>query len=123
MITIIAVIVAVLFLASPWSYVLVAVAALVDVAETGAFVWWSRRRRRSVRPAVGAEDLVGRVGVTAGALDPRGQVRVLGEIWEARSSVPVERGGEVVVLAVEGLVLQVAPTDAAPGRVDEKHRS
>jgi len=113
-ITLIALVVAVLFLASPWSYVLVVTAAIVDLAETGAFVWWSRRRRRRTRPAVGVEDIVGRVGVAASALDPTGQVRVNGEIWEARSSVPVARDGEVVVVAVDGLRLEVTPA-ADPG--------
>lgn len=109
MITVVALIVAILFLASPWSYVLVVVAAIVDLAETGAFVWWSRRRRRRTQPAVGLEDIVGRVGVAANALDPSGQVRVLGEIWEARSGVVVARGAEVVVVGVEGLRLEVVP--------------
>jgi membrane-bound serine protease (ClpP class) len=108
-ITIIALIVAILFLSSPWSVIVVVVAAIVDVAETGALVWWSRRRRRRTRPAVGAEDLVGRVGVAASALDPDGQVRVVGEIWEATASVPALRGDRVVVDAVDGLRLRVSP--------------
>ena len=107
MITVVALIIAILFLPSPWSYVLVVGAAIVGLAETGAFVWWSRRRRRRTRPAVGVEDLVGRVGVALGTLDADGQVRVAGEIWEARSAEPIVRGDEVVVLAVDGLRLEV----------------
>ncbi len=114
-ITLIALIIAVLFVPAPWSYVLVVGAAIIDLAETGAFVWWSRRRRRRTRPAVGPEDLVGRVGVAASALDPTGQIRVAGEIWEARSSAPVVRGGEVVVVAVDGLRLEVTPAAESGG--------
>ena len=109
MLTLIALAVALLFLPSPWGWVLVIAAAVVDLAETAGFVWWSRRRRLRTRPAVGVEDLVGRPGVAASALAPDGQVRVQGEIWAARSALPVERGARVVVRAVDGLVLEVEP--------------
>ncbi len=109
MITLVALLVALIFLPSPWSWILVVCAAAIDVAETGAFVWWSRRRRRLVRPAVGVEDLVGRRAVAVTPLLPDGQVRVHGEIWAARSQSPVGHGDAVVVRAVEGLVLEVEP--------------
>jgi membrane-bound serine protease (ClpP class) len=69
-------------------------------------------RAQRAKPAVGVDDLVGRPGVAASRIDPEGQVRVQGEIWEARSGAPVERGSEIVVRAVDGLVLEVEP--AAP---------
>lgn len=109
MITVVALVVALFLLPSPWSWVVVLGAFVVDVAETGAFVWWSRRRRRRTRPAVGAESLVGCEGRAATALAPAGQVRVQGEIWAARSGSPVEPGDLVVVRSVEGLVLEVEP--------------
>jgi membrane protein implicated in regulation of membrane protease activity len=107
--TLVALVVALIFLSSPWSWILVFSAAVIDVAETGAFVWWSRRRRRRTRPAVGVEDLIGRRGVAVSRLAPDGQVRVLGEIWAARSRSPVGRGDAVVIRAVDGLVLEVEP--------------
>ena len=107
--TLVALVLALIFLPSPWSWILVVSAAVIDLAETGAFVWWSRRRRRLTRPAVGVEDLVGRRAVAVTALVPDGQVRVQGEIWSARSRSPVGRGDAVVVLAVDGLVLEVEP--------------
>ena len=113
MITLVALLVALLFLPSPWGWIVVIVAAVIDVVETGTFVWWSRRRRRLTRPAVGVEDLVGRIGIAATALVPEGQVRVQGEIWAARSRSQVARGDRVVVRSVDGLVLHVDPaTDA-----------
>jgi membrane-bound serine protease (ClpP class) len=114
-ITLVALIVAILFLSPPWSVIVVVVAAMVDIAETGAVVWWSRRRRGRTRPAVGAEDLVGRVGVAVSSIDPRGQVRVLGEIWEAQSTAAVSRGDEVVIVRVDGLRLDVAPASEQAG--------
>ena len=111
MLTIIALVIAVLFLPSPWSVVLVVGAAIVDVAETGVFVWWSRRRRRRGPVAVGAETMVGRTGVALARLDAGsgGQVRIDGEIWKARSVEPVDPGAAVTVTAVDGLLLDVLP--------------
>lgn len=109
MLTLIALVLALFLVPSPWNWIVVIVAALIDVAETAGFVWWSRRRRRRSQPAVGVEDLVGRVAVAASALRPEGQVRVHGEIWAARSRAPADRGARVVVRAVDGLVLDVEP--------------
>lgn len=108
MLTIVALILALLFLPSPWGWVLVIVAAVVDVLETAALWWWSKRRRS----AVGADTLVGRHAIAVTALAPRGHVRVQGEIWEAESTVPVEPGRDVVVRAVRGLALDVEPAPA-----------
>lgn len=115
MLTIIALVVALLFVPSPWNVVLVAGAALVDVVETGVFVWWSRRRRSLGVPGVGAEAIVGRTGVTLQRLDPGGgrawgQVRVDGEIWGATATEPIEPGIPVIVRAIDGLVLEVEPS-------------
>ncbi len=117
MLTILALVVALLFLSWPWNVIIVVVAAAIDIAETGVFLWWSRRRRRLTPVAVGAETIVGRVGVALGRLDPdaarpTAQVRVEGEIWRARSAEPIDPGAAVVVSAVDGLLLDVRP---APG--------
>jgi membrane-bound serine protease (ClpP class) len=109
MLTLIALVLALFLVPSPWNWILVIVAAVIDVIETTGFVWWSRRRRRTTQPAVGIEDLVGRTGVAASALLPDGQVRVHGEIWAARSREPVDRGARIVVRSVDGLVLDVEP--------------
>ena len=114
MLTIIAIVIAILFLSSPWTFVIVIVAAIIDIAETGGFYWWSRRRRRLTPVAVGAETIVGRTGIALGRLDPdaaspEGQIRIDGEIWAARAAEPIEPGARVVVSAVHGLVLDVEP--------------
>ena len=119
MLTLIALIIALLFLDSPWNVVLVVVAAIViDIVEIGVFVWWSRRQRRTGPPAVGVEALVGRRGVAVSRLTPGtpeevGQVRVDGEIWGARAAVPIDPGSSVVVRAVDELVLEVDPAPRA----------
>lgn len=108
MITIVALVLALLFLPSPWNLVVPIAAAVVDVVETGLFLWWSRRRRA----AVGVEALVGRRAVAVARLDPRGQVKLDGELWEARADGVVEPGAEVLVARVEGLVLHVRAVEA-----------
>jgi membrane protein implicated in regulation of membrane protease activity len=83
----------------PWGIVTVAAGGLLDIGESLAFVKWSRRRSSPV----GAEALVGQTAVVA----TQTQVRVAGELWEARSEAPLRVGDEVVVRAVDGLTLVV----------------
>jgi membrane-bound serine protease (ClpP class) len=103
----VAILLAVFVLPSPWDVVVVALGVVIEVGETGLFVWWSRRRRAQV----GAETLVGEEGIALAPLEPEGQVRVGGEIWRARSSAPVAAGARVRVAAVEQLTLVVEPCD------------
>ncbi len=105
MLTIIAVILAFTVLPSPWGVVAVLSAAAIDVVEVRFFARWSKRRRSTV----GAETLVGRRAVVVRALAPGGQVRIDGELWEARASSDVAPGEEVVVTGLDGLVLEVEP--------------
>lgn len=109
MLTLAALVIALLFLRAPWNVVLVASAAVVDLLETALFLWWSKRRR----PAVGVDTLVGRTATVTAPLAPRGQVRVAGEIWAAESTEPLDPGATVVVRAVRGLTLEVEPVSAA----------
>jgi membrane-bound serine protease (ClpP class) len=99
----VAVLLAVFVLPSPWGLVGIAFAALVEIAEAGAFIWWSQRRKASV----GVEMLVGKRGVAVDALWPKGQVRVNGELWEARCQGGCDPGSAVVVRGIDGLVLEV----------------
>ena len=100
-----ALLLAIFVLPSPWSWVAIAVGGVVDIGESLAFVWWSRRRRA----AVGAQVLVGRAGVAIGPLWPEGQIRIDGEIWKARCEGGADAGTRVVVRAVDGLTLEVGP--------------
>jgi membrane protein implicated in regulation of membrane protease activity len=83
----------------PWGVVTVIAGGLLDVGESFAFIKWSRRRKA----AVGVEALVGRTAVVATPT----QVRVAGELWEARADRTLRAGDEVVVRAVDGLTLVV----------------
>ena len=86
-------------LPSPWGIVAVVTGGLIDVAESIVLLKWSRRRRSPV----GVEALVGQRAVVS----TPGQVRVAGELWEARSDRPLVPGEEVIVRSVDRLTLFV----------------
>lgn len=102
-------IVGLFFLPDPWRVVFLVFAALFEVFEV--FLWIKFLRR--YRVTTGAEGMVGERAEAISPLDPEGQVRLRGEIWNARSSAPVPDGGEVRIAAVDGLTLVVDPD---PGR-------
>ena len=103
MLFLLGVVLAVFVLPSPWGLVAIVVGGMLDIAETGLFLWWSRRRHASV----GVEALVGRTGVASTALWPEGQVRIAGELWKARCEGGCDPGTSVVVREIEGLTLVV----------------
>ena len=55
----------------------------------------------------GIDVLIGREGEVLIDFKKKGQVRIGGEIWAARSTVDVKQGDSVRVLAVDGLMLEV----------------
>jgi membrane-bound serine protease (ClpP class) len=96
------------FVLPPWLGAL-AIAAGIAV-EVGELVFWNRFLRR-YRVRTGAEGLVGARAEVVQALDPRGRVRLRGEIWQARAARPAGIGGRVRVTGVDGLTLEVEPED------------
>jgi membrane-bound ClpP family serine protease len=101
----IALLLAIFVLPSPWGLAAVVVGGALDIAETGIFMWWSKRRRA----VVGVESLVGKTGIASSDLWPEGQVRIAGELWKARCDGGCDVGTRVVVRSVEGLTLVVDP--------------
>ena len=61
------------------------------------------------RDAVGVEALIDRVGVVTTDLWPEGQVKVDGELWQARCDGGANLGTRVVVTGIERLTLTVEP--------------
>jgi len=94
-----AILLAIFVLPSPWGILAVVAGGLIDIAESLVLVKWSRRRKSTV----GVETLVGQRGVVSTPT----QVRVAGELWEARSDRALVPGEEIVVRGVEGLTLLV----------------
>lgn len=85
---------------------------LAVTAMTTAFillvVTYAVRARRGPR-VTGAQALLGRRAIVVDGLNPRGRVRLDGEVWNAEAARHVEVGAEVVVIGVEGLTLRVKP--------------
>jgi membrane-bound serine protease (ClpP class) len=97
-------------LPSPWNVI----GALASVAF-GVFevVYWQRRMRRQ-KVQTGVENLIGATGEVTELLAPLGQIRVLGELWQARSSSELPPGSRVRVVAIDGLTLEVEIAEDAP---------
>lgn len=67
---------------------------------------WVRKTLRK-KPVVGPESIIGKRGVAITDIENEGEVRVEGIVWRARSSKKIEKGKEVVVKEMDGLVLIV----------------
>jgi membrane protein implicated in regulation of membrane protease activity len=93
MLLLLAILVAVFWLPAPWGYIVVVAAAVVELAEVGVFIWYSRRRRATT----GAEALPGSTGTVVETCRPLGLIRVDGELWRARCDEGADPGETLVV--------------------------
>ncbi|HEX9504525.1 MAG TPA: NfeD family protein, partial [Acidimicrobiia bacterium] len=82
-------------------------------------------RARFSTPTVGREGMIGEVGTAEVAVDPDGVVMIRGARWRARTNraTPIGVGGEVRVVAVDGLVLEVEPPEGAARDYRDRARS
>ncbi|HNP25209.1 MAG TPA: nodulation protein NfeD [Nitrosomonas sp.] len=72
------------------------------------------------RPVVsGMEQVEQSTGEVLDDFDRQGWVRIQGERWEAKTSVPLKRGERIRVTAVNGLVLQVEPYSNTANQIKE----
>ena len=70
-------------------------------------------RAQRAKPVSGANAMIGQTAVTISALDPSGQVSVLGEIWRAVSlSDPIKANENVIIKEIKELTLYVEPEKA-----------
>ena len=92
-------------LPTPWNLVGFLVVIPLWILELLA---WNRTMKGR-RKAVGAETLIGREAVVMRACRPRGQVRIDGEIWEARCDAGAAEGDAVRVVDRDNLTLIVEP--------------
>ena len=93
-----------LVLPSPWNIVGCAVSLLL---ASGEVAFWNRRVKGR-RVQAGAETLIGLTATVISPCRPDGQVRVSGEIWEARCPDGADPGDTVRVVGREQLTLIVA---------------
>ena len=95
----------------PWPFNLLAV--VTGLGIEAAELTWGLRLARRWRPQTGAEAMIGRTAEVVVACRPTGQVRVGGELWEARCDEGADVGETVRIERLEGLTLVVTPTDSA----------
>lgn len=93
---------------------LIAVVSIVSSAIfIGVVAMAMQARRRAV--VSGREELMGATGTALETFADTGRVRVLGEVWQARTRTPVKRGQRVRITGIEGLILIIEP-DQTEGR-------
>lgn len=92
-----------LLLPTPWNVIGFIVVLPIWVLELMA---WNRTVKHR-RKAVGAQTLIGKDAVVSIPCRPVGQVRLDGEIWEARCDAGASQGDRVRVIGRDGLTLVV----------------
>jgi membrane-bound serine protease (ClpP class) len=94
--------------ALPWS--LIAAVALLSALFIVVVIGMAMQARR--RPVVsGAEEIIGCAGEILEDFESEGWALVHSENWKVKSGVPLKRGQRVRVIAINGLVLDVAPEE------------
>src|SRR3970040_3140234 len=77
------------FLRVSWT-VLITMVALSAVFFAAVISLAVRSQLR--KPSTGPEGMVGEIGEAVTDIDRKGKVRVVGELWDARSDRPIRRG-------------------------------
>ena len=92
------------------------VMAAVSVVTFVICMIWIRPKLESLRRAniqrTNADRLIGREGIVIVPVDPmegKGQVKVDGQVWSAKSESAIAEGKKVTVRAIEGVKLVVDP--------------
>jgi membrane protein implicated in regulation of membrane protease activity len=98
-----AILLAVFVVPAEWAVPVVVLGAVVEVAETLFWLWYSRRGKVKMGP----ETLVGAVAEVVTPCVPLGSVRLQGELWQARCDEGAEAGDSVRVRELDGLTLVV----------------
>lgn len=84
---------------------IIIVAVLTGIFFFGVLTYAVRAQLSKVK--TGREGLVGEEGVAQTDVFEGGKVFVYGEIWNGKSEEPISKGEKVVVIAVDGLVVEV----------------
>ncbi len=95
-------------LPSPWN--VIAFVVLLPLWVLELFGW--NRTVKNRRKEVGAQTLIGKEAVVTTDCRPEGQVRLEGELWEARCDAGADVGDTVRVIGRDGLVLVITPAGA-----------
>jgi membrane-bound serine protease (ClpP class) len=97
-----------LFVFLPWQ---VALPLYVPIALGSLALTRRMQQTQRETPASGREAMIGAQAVVTNVGHREAKVRYRGEIWRAVSAQPLRAGQQVVVEAVEGLILRVTPLE------------
>ncbi len=89
------------------SFRLGSILIIVIVATFFAYALYKVSKAKKLKPRIGYGDLIGQKGIAITDLNPRGQVKVRGEIWNAEADENVKKGEEIIVVTQERLKLKV----------------
>jgi membrane-bound serine protease (ClpP class) len=95
-----------------WEIVVVLAIILLVIAGIGAWLFYAGIKAQYKSVKTGKEALVGSKGVATTDLKPKGEVRVLGEFWQAiAKDSTIANGQAVEVVCLEGMFLVVKSTE------------
>jgi membrane-bound serine protease (ClpP class) len=103
---ILALVLALIFLDWPWNLVAILGGLTVETAE----LTWGLSLARRWKPKTGAEAMIGEEAEVVSACRPVGEVRVQGELWQARCDEGADAGDTVRIERLDGLTLVVTLT-------------
>lgn len=101
----------VILIDSPYAFMRISIKVIIPVVVATAAITTFlaavviRTHRRRVK--TGAEGLIGEQGKVIKSLKPKGKVFIHGEVWNAISEEPINKGGTIEVIRVEGMRLIV----------------
>ena len=88
---------------------------LVIIAVILGWIFYAGVKAQFKRVKTGKEALIGAKGIAATDLKPKGEVRVLGEFWEATAKdASIAVGQAVEVVGMDGMVLVVKAAEQKP---------
>ena len=86
--------------------------AVIVLTIAAIFIWMIYKAAKAdlYKIKTGKEALVGSVGVAMTDLNPKGEIRVVGEFWQATAKDEwIKNGEKVKVVGMEGMFLVVTP--------------
>jgi membrane-bound serine protease (ClpP class) len=85
---------------------------LIVIAAIAAWLLYAAIRAQYRRVKTGKEALIGAKGVAVTDIKPKGEIRVLGEFWQATANESqINNGQTVEVVGMEGMFLVVKPAE------------
>ena len=87
-------------------------ATLFIVALIIGLIFYAGVKAQFKRVKTGEEALIGALGVATTDLNPKGEIRVMGEFWEATAKdASISAGQTVQVISLDGMTLVVKPVE------------